>query len=268
MRENPGSVARGMREGIFESSRKIASRQERQPLSAAATRRAGLSHAVGLAALVTVVATLLAYLLPEDWRATGVGFAFLLTTYWMVIRHDDPVQIRAYGVSLAGLMEPVPLQARRLWRDALTALGWAGLCCILIFPCFWLGFRSWWDVDAFRPAPLWPLASALLAELLVIALPEEAFYRGYLQSSLDRALGKPWRVLGAELGLGLPLASAVFAVGHLLTELHPARLAVFFPSLVFGWLRAKTGGIGASIVFHAACNLFASYLLRSYGLAR
>jgi membrane protease YdiL (CAAX protease family) len=43
-------------------------------------------------------------------------------------------------------------------------------------------------------------------------------------------------------------------------------LSVFFPSLLFGWLRARTGGIGASVFFHALCNLFAAYLARSYGL--
>jgi membrane protease YdiL (CAAX protease family) len=40
---------------------------------------------------------------------------------------------------------------------------------------------------------------------------------------------------------------------------------VFFPALLFGWLRARTGGIGAPVVFHALCNLFADYLAKSYG---
>ena len=58
------------------------------------------------------------------------------------------------------------------------------------------------------------------------------------------------------------------AIGHLLTEVNPNRLAVFFPALVFGWLRSRTRGIGAGVVFHALCNLYASYLARSYGLMR
>jgi membrane protease YdiL (CAAX protease family) len=72
-------------------------------------------------------------------------------------------------------------------------------------------------------------------------------------------------VLGAALGPGILVASALFAVGHLLTEVKPDRLAVFFPALVFGWLRARTGSIGAGVLFHAACNLFAAWLARSYG---
>jgi membrane protease YdiL (CAAX protease family) len=66
----------------------------------------------------------------------------------------------------------------------------------------------------------------------------------------------------------LLLTSAIFAVGHLFTDLNPTRLAVFFPALVFGFLRARTRGIGASVVFHASCNLFAAYLVQSYGLGR
>jgi membrane protease YdiL (CAAX protease family) len=61
------------------------------------------------------------------------------------------------------------------------------------------------------------------------------------------------------------VTSAVFALGHLATELNPNRLAVFFPALLFGWLRSRTRGVGASITLHALCNLFASYLARSYG---
>jgi len=86
------------------------------------------------------------------------------------------------------------------------------------------------------------------------------------QSALDEVWRPRLRVLGAELGPSLLVTSALFALGHLATELDANRLAVFFPALLFGWLRARTGGVGASIALHALCNLFASYLARSYGL--
>ena len=102
--------------------------------------------------------------------------------------------------------------------------------------------------------------------LAVVALPEEAFYRGYLQTALDKIWRPRLNVFGARVGIGLLVASAVFAVGHVLTEPYLGRLAVFFPALVFGWLRAKTGGIGPGVAFHAACNCFAWVLGRGYGL--
>jgi uncharacterized protein len=256
-------------EGIFEPSRKIASAQEKARLSGLATAsapapRAGLWRALGVAAAVTLVATTLSYLLPESWAATGVGFTFLFASYWLVVRSDDTERIRAFGLSLGGLLEPGPLSGSRLLRSLLGALGYALLAALIIYPCFWFGFRIWWKVGAFHAAPLGPVLSDAMGQLLVIALPEEAFYRGYLQTSLERELNKTISILGTPVGWGLLLTSAIFAVGHLFTELNAARLAVFFPSLVFGFLRARTKGIGASVAFHAMCNLFSAYLLHSY----
>ena len=102
----------------------------------------------------------------------------------------------------------------------------------------------------------------------MIALPEEAFYRGYLQTALDDAWPPRWTLFGARIGVAIPLSCAVFALGHLATDPSPARLAVFFPALVFAFLRARTGGIGAGVLFHAACNLFVVLLQRNFGLAR
>lgn len=228
------------------------------------TPATGLMRPLLVASGVTLLATALSYLLPRSWAATGVGFTFLFAAYWFVVRGDDVERIREHGLSLGGLLEPSPLSAARIWRDVSIAVLHALIAAALIYPFFWLGFRLWWQVGPFRPAPLVELPSMALGELLVIALPEEAFYRGYLQTSLDRELGKRVKVFGARLGWGVLLTSAIFAVGHLFTEFNPARLAVFFPSLVFGFLRARTGGIGASVLFHAMCNLFSWYLLRSY----
>jgi membrane protease YdiL (CAAX protease family) len=227
------------------------------------TRPAGLGRALAIAAAVTALATTLSYLLPDAWAATGVGFTFLGASYWLVVRSDDTDRIREFGLSLGGLLEPGPIEARRLLKDGLSALGHAFAAAFIIYPVFWLGFRIWWKVGAFQPAPLGPVLSEALGQLLVIALPEEAFYRGYLQTSLERELGKTTKLLGARVGFGLVLTSAIFALGHLFTELNAARLAVFFPSLIFGFLRARTHGIGASVLFHALCNLFSAYLLHS-----
>jgi hypothetical protein len=73
-------------------------------------------------------------------------------------------------------------------------------------------------------------------------------------------------VLGAPIGWGLLVSSLIFAIGHFVTVPVPARFAVFFPSLLFGWLRARTGGIGASLTFHAFCNVFSETLGRAYGV--
>lgn len=217
--------------------------------------------------LATVVATALSYALPDSQAATGVGLVFLVFTYVLVLRDGDAGTVRESGLSLGGLFEPEPLSPTRITRSGLGALAWALAFAALLFPPFWLGFVLWHAPAAhFSPISLAVIGRDVLGQVFGVAFPEEVFFRGYLQSALDRAWPPRWKVLGAPLGPSLLVASAVFALGHLSTDPHPARLAVFFPSLVFGLLRARTGGVGAPIAFHALCNLFASYLGRSYGL--
>lgn len=220
-----------------------------------------------VALLATLLATALSYALPDSQAATGVGLVFLVFTYVLVLRDADAATVRDSGLSLGGLFEPEPLSALRLARSAAGAIAWALAFAALSFPPFWLGFVLWHAPTAhFSPISPLSIGRDVLGQVFGVAFPEEVFFRGYLQSALDRAWPPRRKLLGAPLGPSLLVASAIFALGHLSTDPHPSRLAVFFPSLVFGILRARTGGVGASIAFHALCNLFASFLGRSYGL--
>lgn len=227
--------------------------------------------ALAVAAITTVSVAAISHLdkvapAAGPYVGTLVGATFLLVVWRLVLRRDDEELVRAYGLSLGGITEPSPLSARRLGRDLGVALLWSALFAAIIFPPFWFGYRVYWRVHGSfmlrLPADWWDVA---LGQLLVVALPEEAFYRGYLQTALERGWGgKRWRLLGAELGVGWLVASAIFAVGHYLSVPNPTRLAVFFPALAFGWLRARTGGIGAPVLFHALCNLLTDTLARGY----
>jgi membrane protease YdiL (CAAX protease family) len=50
--------------------------------------------------------------------------------------------------------------------------------------------------------------------------------------------------------------------------LQPWRLATFFPGLLFGWLRARTGGVVAPAVAHALSNLLLLFLEASLAAQR
>jgi membrane protease YdiL (CAAX protease family) len=221
--------------------------------------RRPLSIAIGVTALVALIS----FVLPGEWQSTGVGFCLLVATHRLVLRHDAAT-IRHHGLGLGGIFEPVPLDGRRIALALSASLGWNLAASLVFFPLFWLGFVIWWQPARDFTWPPLPAPEALLTQVLGIAMPEEMFYRGYVQTALDDA--SPWRFrfLGAELGPGILLGSAVFALGHLATTGHPARLSVFFPSLVFGWLRARTGGIGAPVAFHATCNIFSAFLTDAY----
>jgi membrane protease YdiL (CAAX protease family) len=218
-----------------------------------------------VAIVVSIAVTVASYGAPGDYAATAVGAVFLAAVTWLVLRHDTET-IRHFGLSLGGLLEPKRIDPRRVVREALQSAAWGvGLATIVAIP-FAIGFRIYWHAQ--KPF-VFRLPGSILDEVfgqaLVIALPEEAFYRGYLMTSLDDAWGTPWTIAKAKLGWGWFASSAIFAVGHYFTQPDPQRLAVFFPALVFGWLRARTGGVGASALFHVLCNLLAATLSRGYG---
>ncbi len=150
--------------------------------------------------------------------------------------------------------------------SGLRELGVAALTAIVLFPPFALAFAMWHGpvgrFDLTLPESAW---SFWLGHLVVVGLPEEAFFRGYVQTRLTEAFPRTRRVCLTELSVVAWLLQAtLFALVHFVVDLDPARLAVFFPALVFGWLRAFRGGIGAAIVFHAACNFFQAVLVQSW----
>ncbi|HET9933586.1 MAG TPA: MrtC family glutamic-type intramembrane protease, partial [Polyangiaceae bacterium] len=191
-----------------------------------------------VAAVTSLVATALSYGLPEQYAATGVGLWFLFVVFVLVLRRGDSATVRRMGLSLGGLFEPeVPIEFPRVLAAGGRALAIGVLLAAVVLPPFWVGYVYWYQPrGAFTPAP-WPsLQNDVLGQLLGVAFPEEAFFRGYLQSSLDTAWPPGRRLFGAPVGRSIWVTSAIFAVGHLLTEPYPGRLAVFFPSLLFGFL--------------------------------
>lgn len=243
---------------------------ERSPESAApAVSFRALFEGLAVSAVVTACVSVVSVpgLLPDRYVATLVGFLFL-GAVWLLVWRGDDTHVERFGLSLGGLVLPGRLDVRALARHALVALGWAALFAAITFVPFFFGWRAFWHPRgpfAWKLEP-WSLLNDVFGQIVIIALPEEAFYRGYLQSRLDEALPFRVSIFGAKIGPSLVLTSAIFALGHLATIHSPMRLAVFFPSLLFGWLRARTGGIGASVAFHAACNVFREVLTSGYRL--
>lgn len=229
--------------------------------------RPKLAEPLLAATVVTGTVTAVSTFGPEKYVATIVGFVFLLATWLLVWRRDDACVERS-GLALGGVVLSRRLRAGNVLRAFGKSAAWALLFAAITFVPFWFGWRWWWGAKhAFILSPsATDVVNEVLGQLVVIALPEEAFYRGYLQSRFDELWPPRVRVLGARLGPGIVLASVIFALGHVATIHSASRLAVFFPSLLFGWLRARTGGIGAGVLYHAMCNLFSEALGRGYGI--
>lgn len=191
-------------------------------------------------------------------------------------RHD----VGHYGVALGGLLEPPdddrpagPLGLLDLGRaliaatpSAITELAVAAGIAAIVFPLYAVGYAIWTEpAGAFDLVFPSHLASYVLAQVIVVALPEEAFFRGYVQTALTDVEHKRIHVFGVAIAPTAWLLQAVlFAALHFIVEPHPARLAVFFPALLFGWLRAWRDGVGAAIALHAMSNLYSEILSRSW----
>jgi membrane protease YdiL (CAAX protease family) len=103
----------------------------------------------------------------------------------------------------------------------------------------------------------------LVREFLTVGFPEEAFFRGYLQTRWNRVLGQPWRVFGASVGAAVVLQAILFAACHVVGG-DWTRLRVFFFALLAGWLRERSDSVLAPAVYHAAANVWYRILLASF----
>lgn len=88
--------------------------------------------------------------------------------------------------------------------------------------------------------------------LVAVSLPEEAFFRGFLQEELGNNLKS------------IVIVSILFALGHVVTiclfsghlGLHcVTALLTFLPSLVMGYLYYKTNSVCGSVIFHFLANV-------------
>jgi membrane protease YdiL (CAAX protease family) len=110
------------------------------------------------------------------------------------------------------------------------------------------------------PAPGTISVEWCLVQWLVVGLPEELFFRGFLLKKLEARFPPRRRILGGGVGVALVLSALAFALIHLPKEGDPRALATFFPGLLFGWMRSATGSILASTITHGCSNILARVL--------
>lgn len=113
-------------------------------------------------------------------------------------------------------------------------------------------------------APTLPddLAETLFAQLIVVGLSEEFFFRGYLQTHLNCRFPRPVEVLGTRVGWGLVLAAVLFGLCHLVGG-DVTRLRVIVFGLFAGWLRERTDTIAVPAAYHGIANVVYEIMARS-----
>ena len=246
----------------------------------ASPQRAGRDAALAFLAVGVLVAVLVRINVTLPWighlGSALVSVLFLFVPLQIAARRGE--DLRDYGF----LYEPVG-----------RGLAIAGVAIVIIVPLFALGFYAFYELacnsellshlaphkvcshygglaslhlpklallEPIPPQPTTLSAEWCLVQWLVVGLPEELFFRGFLLSRLEQRFPPRRRILGGGVGLALVLSAVAFALIHLPKEGDPRALATFFPGLLFGWMRSATGSILASTVTHAGSNVLVRFL--------
>lgn len=232
-------------------------------LAARLTRLGAAKEAMAIWAL-SFVAIIIAFVIYRPAAKVVATLSFLyLPLLAMGVRGEDYPD---YGVTL------------RHWR---ADLKWFFIFSAIITPIYVLGFVFY--QEGLQVLPEWisrhlsPLTGKMaftfrlpnrfgewvIDQFFVVALPEEFFYRGYLQTRLRDAWPGGKKLFGVRLGGAFWVTALLFALGHL-AIFEVWRLGVFFPALLFAWMREKTNSVVGAALFHAFCNLLALVLQASF----
>ncbi len=155
----------------------------------------------------------------------------------------------------AFLMLAVPFILKNDMRD----LRWdprgvlTGIAVTIVILLIYIAVLAGYGLYAGKPLTFNKLSySFVLIQLLLVALPEEVFFRGYLQQKLGNTVK------------GVIAVSLLFALAHFVTlclggghglSVCSQAVLTFFPSLVMGYLYMSTGTLWASIIFHFLANI-------------
>ena len=199
------------------------------------------------------------------WGLLLIGGAGMLVL--LGVRHEaggaPPGMREGVIYGLDGLVG-VGLFARLLRRQrAVLSRVPLGLCVAVLAAVLSLPLVFAWRYE--RPF----MHSLLTVGWLVVGagIGEEMFYRGYIQSRVDEAFGRPFSVWGMQFGVGLLVSSVLFGFLHSLNSVDYFEgrftfawgfgVAALGTGLLFGCLRESTGSIVAGAVTHSVLDVLA-----------
>lgn len=158
----------------------------------------------------------------------------------VVVYHAFSFFLFAYLIPAFLVLVPVLLQERLNIRFSVRDLSWGlGASLIVIVP-------SAFAISAAGGSFLPVSPRDIVFQLLGVSLPEEVYFRGFLQERM----GNTRR--------GVVVVSLLFACMHLPQLLYYGNLTAaftFFPSLVMGFLYLRTGNLLPSTIFHFFSNM-------------
>jgi hypothetical protein len=104
------------------------------------------------------------------------------------------------------------------------------------------------------------VVSTVVFQFFLSGIGEEILYRGYIQSRLNRAFGRPLEIGSIRFGIGLFVSAVLFGLAHSLSGFNPFvpsfRFDLFYGvvtgiwAVLFGLLREKTGSVLSAGILH------------------
>lgn len=170
---------------------------------------------------------------------------------WM---SGDFILLRLFALDLLFLLyliERPVLRPGRIVPVRASELAWGtGAFAVFLVPAVPFALATGFATPGLRESSLGGWTLFVLLTFWVIALPEEALFRGLMQTLLKRALGSPWWALA--------IASILFGLSHLNNGPAPDWRYVLLATMAgaaYGIAYLKTGNLAAPILTHFLLDL-------------
>ncbi len=149
-------------------------------------------------------------------------------------------------------------------KKGLKLFLWIAILTVVLYPFLFFGYWVWYKGNSFGiPGNRQILAAVSkgLTGVLIAAIPEEFFFRGYLQEHIFKKYD--FKIIKI-LSMKNILTSVLFGAVHAIAFLDITKATTFFPSLLFGLMTERSKGrIFYSVLFHVVANILA-YLLWTF----
>jgi membrane protease YdiL (CAAX protease family) len=199
------------------------------------------------------------------WGLLLIGGAGLLALFR--IRHQaggPPPRVPegiAYGLGCLPAVLLFAWLVRRQWMFLNRVPIW--LCVALFASLFFLPLLLAWHYGR----PVWHALLTVTWPVIGAGIGEEVFYRGYIQSRVNEAFGRPFCFWGVQYGAGLLVSSVLFGFLHALNSVDYFHgrftfawgfgVAALGTGLLFRCLRESSGSVVAGVVAHSVLDVLA-----------
>jgi len=126
--------------------------------------------------------------------------------------------------------------------------------------CLVLGPLAWWLISFFQPMRFelgFPSIAWYQFALIILVYPvlEEIVFRGLVLEYLAKRARWKWDQRIVSLTAANLLTSLAFVLAHLIYSPWIWALLVFFPSIIFGYMKERHQSLLSPIIMHGFYNL-------------